>query len=297
VLPGSPTLKPSAFQLLRRGLQARDLRGNAAYVLGRFYGVRRVYAAALRTQAQLRPAADSGLLSYPGPSLFGALQPERLASELRERSVCFGLQLPAETVRELVTYARSAECQPRLGGAHFRYDDVVQGVLPTGEPAVIGDVLGAEHLPQLERIGRDPLLLAVARRYMGYTPRRFDRWLHWSFVSACSDAYRREQGQTVDYHFDVHGYNFLYVSFYLTAADARTGAHVYVEDSHRKKPVRWLFDTARRSDAEIAAHYGQARQHVISAPAGAGFIEDTACYHKALAPLDRDRLLLQLRYL
>jgi hypothetical protein len=136
VVPGSPTLKPSAFELLRRGLQARDLRSNAAYVLGRFHGVRRVYAAALRAQAQLRPAADSGLQPYPGPSLFDALQPAQLVSELREHSLCLGLQLPAETVRELVAYARSAECQPRLGGARFRYDDVVQGVLPTGEPAV-----------------------------------------------------------------------------------------------------------------------------------------------------------------
>jgi hypothetical protein len=30
--------------------------------------------------------------------------------------------------------------------------------------------------------------------------------------------------------------------------------------------------------------------------AGEGFFEDTLCFHKALAPAKRDRLMFQLRY-
>jgi hypothetical protein len=34
----------------------------------------------------------------------------------------------------------------------------------------------------------------------------------------------------------------------------------------------------------------------IEGKAGKCFLEDASCFHKALAPIERDRLFLQLRY-
>jgi hypothetical protein len=138
--------------------------------------------------------------------------------------------------------------------------------------------------------------LSVVSGYLGYSPSAMTIRLMWSFASDFPPQVRRSAGQTVDYHFDVHSYNFVYANYYLTDTDARSGAHVMVLGSHRDKPFRWLLGSARQPDDAIVRHYGRDREWLIQGPAGYGFIQDSSCYHKALAPLERDRLMLQVRY-
>lgn len=69
-----------------------------------------------------------------------------------------------------------------------------------------------------------------------------------------------------------------------------------VRGSHTRKPLTWLIGSARKSDAQIASRYTSSDVLTIEGPAGTGFLEDTSCYHKALPPLERMRLLLQIRY-
>ncbi len=97
------------------------------------------------------------------------------------------------------------------------------------------------------------------------------------------------------FHFDVHALNFIYVFFYLTDVDSQSGAHELIPGSHRKKKLAHLLSGARKSDAEIHDYYG-GRSTVISGAAGSGFIEDTSCFHRALPPIARPRLALQIRY-
>lgn len=94
----------------------------------------------------------------------------------------------------------------------------------------------------------------------------------------------------------MHAYNFVYVNIYLVDVDEHGGAHVMVLGSHDDKPTRWLLGSARRGDASIEVHYGQERIRTIVGPAGTGFIQDSSCYHKVLAPRDRDRIMLHIRY-
>jgi hypothetical protein len=82
----------------------------------------------------------------------------------------------------------------------------------------------------------------------------------------------------------------------LTDASAEAGAHVMVLGSQKSKPVGWLFGPARQTDQAIEKHYGKEKVVCLEGAAGTGFIEDTSCFHKALAPVSGERLLLQLRY-
>ena len=109
-------------------------------------------------------------------------------------------------------------------------------------------------------------------------------------------AERETAQQTVRFHYDVHGYNFIYVNFYLQDTDERTGAHVLIEASHHDKKPRHLLGSARLDDDQAYRDYGANRIRVMRGPAGTGFFEDTTCYHKALAPIDQPRLMLQIRY-
>jgi hypothetical protein len=69
-----------------------------------------------------------------------------------------------------------------------------------------------------------------------------------------------------------------------------------VSGSHRSKPITWLFGSARNTDEAIESYYGKDNVVTLEGDPGTGFIEDTSCYHKALAPETADRLLLQVRY-
>ena len=82
----------------------------------------------------------------------------------------------------------------------------------------------------------------------------------------------------------------------LVDVDAGVGAHVMVLGSHQDKPFRWVLGSARRADPSIEVHYGPERIKTITGPAGTGFIQDSSCYHKVLAPKAADRIMLHLRY-
>lgn len=266
-----------------------------SYVLGRFRVVRRTYA--------LAAAAVDGLKRLPRPgsmnweqSVLGGLNVPEAVTGLRQDAITMLPPLPAGLVREIEQYARTAPCTaPEVEGT-FLYSDVVKGVGPDGKPVALAHAQNPLDCPAVARLSGDPVLAKVVRDYLGYAPRKKDVNLYWSFAASLSDDQRRRLNQTIDYHFDVHDYNFCYVHVYLTDTDRESGAHVMVRGSHRNKPVSWLFGSARRGDAQVEAYYPPDRILVLEGPAGTGFIEDTSCYHKALPPVTRDRLLLQIRY-
>lgn len=119
--------------------------------------------------------------------------------------------------------------------------------------------------------------------------------MHTSLVAEASTAYRESLNQTVMFHYDVHALNFLYIFFYLTDCDRFSGAHEMIPGSHRKKSLRLLMSSARKSDDEIYRLY-PACNLIIEGEKGFGFIEDTSCFHRALPPLKEERITLQIRY-
>ena len=110
-----------------------------------------------------------------------------------------------------------------------------------------------------------------------------------------TDENRLDSQQTIRFHYDAEGYLLLYFNFYLTDVDALSGPHITVQNSHGRKPLRFLFLSANQSDEEITRRYGTENVVTICGKAGFGFVEDAYCFHKALPPRSRDRLFLQLR--
>ena len=104
--------------------------------------------------------------------------------------------------------------------------------------------------------------------------------------------------QTVDFHFDLPGsqFTFFYASFYLSDVDENSGAHTMIRGSHRFKPFKMKLSRSRCSEEAINKAYGHEQEIIITGTAGTGFLEDASCYHRALAPTQRERLMLQIRY-
>jgi hypothetical protein len=274
-------------------LRRRPLRENLPYAFGRFPFVRRFYGGFVETlqRAGAVPGVRSGIGgAVEGPSA------EDLVRGVRKDSAYIGLEIRASVVTEIVSFCRDATLEHWVTRRKFRFEDVSGGRLPDGSPAFVADVLGVDAMPAARVVATDPVVLRAIELYMGYRPVGFDLRVLASFVSDVSDDTRRAYGQTIDFHFDVHSYNFVYANYYLSDVDVGSGAHVMVLGSHDDKPAPWLFGSAIRSEADVNRTYGRERVRVIEGPAGLGFLQDSSCYHKALPPKTGDRLMLHVRY-
>jgi hypothetical protein len=264
-----------------------------SYSLGRFHIVRRAYGLGVGMLQRQRGTAS---MLRDEPSIFPPLAVDSAVRSIDDTALFAGLFVPRDIVEGLTAYARSTPLRPPTKTYAFRYDDVNAGRVPNGDPAILAIVVGADHHPLVRRIAEDPQVYEVVRRYLGYNPLHLNIRLMWSFVSDAPDPQRAAASQTIAYHFDVHHYNFIYANYYITDCDARSGAHAMILTSHRDKPISWMLGSVRQDGEVIRRHYGAANELVIEGPAGYGFIQDASCYHKALPPIERERLMLQIRY-
>jgi hypothetical protein len=228
--------------------------------------------------------------------LFSSPSVEQALAALRSDSYADGFVLPKAWLDEFLALAPQFVATDVRSNRSFKLHEVNNARLADGTPVALAFVGGLDQLECVQRLMQDERLLSIAEGYFGYRIRVRRVLLYCSFAGEFSLEDRRQAYQTVEYHFDVDAMNFCYAHFYLTDVDCESGAHVLIKGSHRAKPWRFLLGSARASDQAVETHYGLEKKVVIEGPAGSGFFEDTSCFHKALAPISRDRLMLQLRF-
>ncbi len=265
-----------------------------SYALSRFHVVRKAHRFVEGQRQNLGLNAKAQLQPFP-TTIFPDLSIDDCLDNLRQDGLSLGLRLPAHVVTEICDFAADTLCLNNGDGQSFMAQDVQNGRLPDGQLAARGSVVDPMDCPAVDALVRDPVLLEIAHRYLGYRTKGPGPRLYWFFHS---DLPRDERpGQSCHYHYDVDGYGFLTIFFYLSQTDRNSGAHVVMTGTHKRKPLRMLLTpTVGRSDEEILDRFGSDREVVIEGPAGYGFLEDTSCYHKALAPRDSTRLMLQVAY-
>jgi len=268
----------------------RKLFSRPSYLFGRFRTVRWLYSRIRGLTSRSTIASPSGESPYADLSIPAAVE------EMRRTAYVLLRPLPKEPIDDLLAFSRSTRLKGQGTIGELDYRDVVNGKLPDGQPVAIAYVMDAERHPFVASLKNDPFLWELARQYLGYPPARLDVNLYWSFHVNMTEEERRSQNQTIDFHFDVHDFNFCYYHLYITDTDASNGAHVLVRSSHIRKPLRWLFGTARQSDRQIESRYPAGDIVTLEGKGGTAFFEDTSCYHKALPPASGERLLLQIRY-
>jgi hypothetical protein len=263
--------------------------GEIHYALGRFYTVRRAYAAISRLrwppslpETQRAPIFEPGLV-------------DAAVRSLNAEGVAVGFDLPAGIVAKIREYAERSTCRRSGDRRQFAFHEVKNGQLADGKPVVLGMVDNPRDCPEIRSLCADPTLLAVASQYLGYRPQHAEPRLYWSFVCNVTREDRLAQWQTIDYHFDVDGYSFIYANFYITAVNRDSGAHVYIRNTHKRKPWWMLLHSANQTDHNVLEYFGRDREVLVEGAAGYGFLEDASCYHKAISPSTRERLMLQIR--
>lgn len=288
------------FERARR--LARKVTREPHYALGRFATVRDAYSAlnslkdviVRTTPLQIgdlyKPANSTVDIARSGHVLASRSAADQV-EEMRRHAYSPGPQLDGAAVAALQDQARSLP---------LHVGDKPAGTYTTlsesrGKFAIV-TIQDSSKLSMVRAIAGDAFLYEAASLFLGYRPRQVSSWLFWSLANRLSAEQRREASQTIDYHYDVDGFNFMYANFYLLDTTARNGAHALIAGSSRRKRLGHLLGSARLSDAEALQTYGHDSERTLEGPAGFGFLEDASCYHKALPPETGDRLMLQLRY-
>jgi hypothetical protein len=273
-------------------LLERLLHQPPSYIFGRFLTIRRCYSLYKRISS-----ARSGKFGdIQRKTIFDNLDMRNAVKDLRKNAVALGFNLPNNVVKDIREFAANAELKADNVPYRFFYKDICKGKLPDDTVVAIGYAVAPEESISVSKVLNDPSLRQTVENYLGYKPSNYEVRLYYSFVADLTDQERRNRNQTIDYHFDVHAFNFCYAHFYITETDKNSGAHALIQSSHKQKPFKYLLGSARRSDDEISKYYDQNKFLLIEGKSGTGFLEDTSCYHKAFAPISKDRLLLQIRF-
>jgi len=290
--------RPMNLSVAWNRLSARLVKRDVHHTIGRFSPVRKAYSL---LQGKVQSANETlyrDRLKLRDVSLFANISPEKCAQELHQRSVAFGLTLPSNLVREIYQFATENLLYEPGFEDEFKVEEVADGCLPNGRSVMRGLVKSPHRCGAIEQVAEDPLLMAIARQYLGYWPTQVTRHLTWTFVSFLSESEQRDRFLPLSYHYDVAGYNFMSAYFYITDMDRLSGAHVMIENSHNHKPFHTLFApwSGRQTDEQVLNYYGKARELLIEGKAGLGFVQDPSCYHKLLPPVSNHRLIFQIRY-
>jgi hypothetical protein len=269
------------------------------YVFGRFRIVREAYGIFRRLADKVQPKRERPATT-PSDTVFPGLEIEQVVQTVREDAVFVGLHLPERIVAEIKAFAQAEPLHAIYDrtGPTFHYADVVNGVAPDGRLIPVAGVADPARCPAIQTIIDDPNMREVVRRYLGHEPTKVVTLLSWSIHSPITDDERRRlRHHVIDYHYDTEGFNFVFVSFYITDTDRNSGAHVMMKRSHNKKPLRMLLGSVRAAEADVYKVFGRENEITIEGPAGLGFVQDTSCYHRATSPISGDRLMLAIRFI
>ena len=210
-----------------------------------------------------------------------------------------GLKLPTSMVEEIRAFAERRTCYADRDVGHgFRLEQRNQAEKYLQKPILLAQYYNtAENCESIARLTNDPVLLAIAGRYLQSIPTLVGVNLWWTFAVNAREEDRDRHAHL--FHRDMDDFRFFKFFFYLTDVQAGEGAHVCVESSHRSPPRMQLGDRwriRRYSDAEVEHQYSAADILEICGPAGTGFAENTLCIHKGRTPISDNRLMFQLQF-
>jgi len=117
--------------------------------------------------------------------------------------------------------------------------------------------------------------------------------IYWSFPLINKDgSYSEPPNNEYGFHYDIDGFKFLKVFFYLSNVDENCGPHTFVKKSGEKNYFKLI---NRRADDEIIKNKYSNNIIKLTGEIGQGFIEDTSFYHKGEYP-KKERGVLALLY-
>jgi len=235
----------------------------------------------------------------PESAVFHGVDRADVVDQLRSIGLWAGFALPEAIHREILSFAQRTPCF----GNFDRQLALLPGEHAEAEKRFGRSILSGHYFERVLQceaalaVQRDPLLLAIARSYLGDQARVVTTRLWWSFpTKGATDSDLRLASQD-KFHFDLDDWRMLKFFFYLTPVDAESGPHVYLRGSHARRTIRHqttLF--VGRPAADVTRAYGAENVATLLGPAGFGFVEDPFGFHMGSLATRSPRLAMELGF-
>jgi hypothetical protein len=234
----------------------------------------------------------------PSSSIFSGLDVEKVAHRIKVDGLALGLKLPEALRNAMAEFGIHSPVKPWGAKESLPLDAVMNGKLPTGQPVAVAESIDIDRCPEVTRVTRDPKMLLLAKRVLGYNPQKIEVSLRWSFPTNLPLTEHCDIDLASRWHYDVLGKNSVSLFFYILKGDSNLdGAHATILKSHRKKKISMLFRPSTTiSEAELIQYYGPGQVVIATGEPGDGFAEDPNTFHRALQPISSARLVLLVRY-
>jgi hypothetical protein len=231
-------------------------------------------------------------------SIFSNLDVEKMALQIKVDGLALGMKLPEALLDAMAHFGTHSRVKPWGAKEALPLEAVIDGRLPTGEPVAVAEAINIEQCPEVARVTRDPKMLLLAKRVLGYNPQKIDISLRWSFPTRLPLSEHCNIDLASRWHYDVIGKNSMSLFFYILKGDSNLdGAHAIILKSHRKKKISMLFRPSTTiSEAELISYYGPGQIVIATGEPGDGFAEDPNTFHRAMQPISSARLVLLVRY-
>jgi len=270
-----------------------DLRENPAwlpmFLLARTLPFRRMHWFATKRRVPL-PAS--------GTSMFAGVERKDVVDALRSEGIYPSLMLPDHIHHEIAEFARITGCF----GNFSRKLEFVAGDHKEAESRFERPILSGHFFERsldcdaVMAVQRDPLLIDIARHYLGGQAKVITTRIWWSFPTQASEA-DRSLASLDKYHFDLDDWRMLKFFFNLVDVDEGTGPHVFIKGSHKRRRVRHqLTLLVGHPASEVLDYYGQANALTLTGKAGSGFVEDPFGFHMGTVPTQKPRLMMEVGF-
>ena len=266
-------------------------RNNFFYMLGRFKLIRQ-----LTKKFRALVNKEKIIIHSNNNYLTDQVDLSNTLEKLNKEGYCEGLKLNKDVLDKLLLLSSSSDYIDSNNRIFKSIKSIDEYNNKNNKPCCLLKLTNVELNKLANNISRDKYLLNLVNNYLGYI-NKIESKVQWSTVCNTTNDWREENGQTVTYHYDVHDLNFVYVFFYLTDCNITSGAHQIIKGSHVKKNFfTHLVGSAKQTEKDLKQYFIEDKFITVEGQKGSGFIEDTSCFHRALPPLDKPRLTLQIRY-
>ncbi|WP_377109905.1 hypothetical protein [Pseudoalteromonas sp. R86517] len=206
---------------------------------------------------------------------------------LYQKGYAEGINLTPEAIEELIIYCDNKVFTPDrdvMGGTEVQFSDknapgvssIYSLMNPHNDSKVVQDLVELSPLKSL------------AQSYLGAMPVLMNSQIWYTFP-----IQGKANHHNFGFHYDVDDYKFLKFFFYLDKVDSDTGPHIIISGTHNESSAFKYFN--RRISNNVAQKRYADKIVEMLGGAGAGFAEDTFCYHKGCFPNKR-RLILQIQF-
>jgi len=253
---------------------------------------------AARSDAARRLAAKALARRHPvrfsdpaARSTFPRLSAEKIICALKHEGFSDGIALSESVLCEILAFCAIARFVPNKAPREGVRVDLNRAINPAPPSYLYHCTEVHKKCSAIAALAKDPVIHRIAAEYLGAEPRLLGTRLFWSYAPA-GDAATLDSPD-FGFHYDIDGYKFVKLFFYLTDVESDCGPHVIIAGTHTCKS--WSEKFHRRIDDSRAAALYAGRIRTITGRRGDGFFEDTFCYHKGSIPRKR-RLILEFEW-